>query len=203
MDREDVAIALVLSVPVAAGVATGVLKQTLGSQPLVAAAAGLTAGGAVFGLVALAARRRGTDTDSPSRLQSLAAGIIPEPRETSQRDLLLGAGVGAVVTVFLWYIPLSPVLGGAAAGFVQGGTREDARTAGTLSGALVPVIALVVGLTGFLLFGATVFGRFPFGPAAAVGLAVVGIVYAVGMGTVGGWLGGLALRDERRWGNEV
>jgi len=201
MDRRELAFALLLSVPVGVGVAAGVLKQTLGSQPLVAAAAGLVAGALVFAVVAASALT-GAD-DGPSRLQKFVERLVPETTEATETDVLLGAGVGAVVTVFLWYIPLSPLLGGAAAGFLQGGSQADARTAGTLSGALVPAVALVVALGAFLVAGAQVFGRFPFGPVVAAGIAVVAVVYAVGLGTVGGWVGGQILADEREWGNRV
>lgn len=202
MDRDELGIALLLSVPVAVGVAAGVLKQTLGSQPLLAGVTGLVVGGAVFGLVAGAVRAR-TAPESPNPPRTLGDRIVPEGGETSPEDLLLGAGVGAFVSVFLWYIPLSPLLGGAVAGFLQGGTVDDARRAGMLSGALIPAFVLLFALAAFLIAGARVFGRFPFGPGIAAAVSVVGVVYAVGLGTAGGWLGGIALQDERRWGNEV
>jgi hypothetical protein len=202
MNRGELGMVLLLSVPVAVGVAAGVLKQTLGSQPLVAVAAGLATGCLVFAIAGAAASTR-EGGGGPDRIQRAVEQVVPEPAEATGRDLLVGAGVGAFVAVFLWYIPLSPLLGGAAAGFLQGGSRADALTAGTLSGVLIPVVALLFGIVAFLVAGAQVFGRFPFGPGVAAGLAVVGVVYAVGLGTVGGWLGGLALRDERRWGNEV
>lgn len=202
MDREELGVALLLAVPVAAGVTLGALKQTLGSQPLVALGLGVTLGAVVFAVVALAVGRS-PDLGLSPRWRSLVQRLTPEPREATSTDILLGAGMGALVTVFLWYIPLSPLLGGAAAGFLQGGSREDARTAGTLSGALVPLVALVVAVVAFLVAGAQVFGRFPFGPLVAIALGFLGVVYAVGLGAAGGWLGGLALADERRWGREV
>lgn len=202
MNREVLGVGLLVSLPVAVGVATGVLKQTLGSLPLLAGAAGLTAGGAVFGLVALAGRDQNS-RDDPDRLRSLGDRLLPASRQASERDLLVGAGVGALVTVFLWYIPLSPLVGGAAAGYVQGGSQEDARMAGTLSGALVPVVVLFAGAVAFLFFGERLFGGFPFGPLVAVGVSVVAAVYTVVFGTVGGWIGGLILLDGREWGNEA
>lgn len=202
MERDELGFALLLSVPVAAGVAAGVLKQTLGSRPLLAGATGLLIGGAVFGIVALAVRTRGPP-DGEATATVLRDRIVPDSGEASPQDLLLGASVGAFVTVFLWYIPLSPLLGGAAAGYLQGGTPVDARRAGALAGALVPVMILLFALVAFLIAGARVFGRFPFGPAVAVAVSVLGVAYAVGLGAVGGWVGGLAREDERRWGNEV
>lgn len=201
MDRDELAVALVLSVPVAVGVAAGVLKQTLGSKPLLAGATGLTVGAGVFGLIALSVRDQTAPADStPNR--SIWGRLVARTGEAASRDVLLGAGVGAFVTVFIWYIPLSPLLGGATAGFLQGDTTEDARRAGFLSGALVPIVVLLFALVAFGFAGAQVFGRFPFGPGVAAAVSVAGIVYAVGLGTVGGWIGGLALEDEPQYSAE-
>lgn len=202
MNREELGLSLLLSVPVTVGVAGGVLKQTLGSQPLVAVGFGLFAGALVFTTV-VAAIRTTSNHDGPGRLHRFVTDRLPEAREATRTDLLLGAGMGALVTVFLWYIPLSPLLGGAAAGFLQGGSREDAKTAGMLSGALVPVLVLLFAAGAFLVAGASVFGQFPFGPVIALIVSIVGIVYAVGFGAIGGWLGGMALEDERKWGAEI
>lgn len=196
MNREEFAIGLVLSLPVAAGVAVGVLRQTLGSWPVVSLVSGLVAGGLVFGVVWLATTTEPTQ-GRPEAVERVAERVVPEPRAATPSDLLLGAGVGALVTVFLWYIPLSPILGGITAGFLQGGSRDDARTAGLLSGALVPLVVVVVAVVAFLVAGSRVFGRFPFGPVVALLVSLAGIVYAVGLGTIGGWLGGVLLEDER------
>lgn len=200
MDREELGVALLLSLPVAVGVALGVLKQTLGSQPVVAFVAGLTAGAVVFAVVA-AAVRSGAGTFAG--LEAAVGRVLPEPREAGTVDLLLAAGLGALVTVFVWYIPMSPLLGGTVAGFLSGGSREDARTAGTLSGALVPLIGLVVAGFAFLVAGAAVFGRFPFGPVVGALVALVAVVYSVGFARIGGWVGWKYLSDEGRWGYEV
>lgn len=200
MDREELGVALLLSLPVGVGVALGVLKQTLGSQPVVAFVAGLTAGAVVFAVVATAIR---TGAGTFAGLEAAVARVLPEPREAAAPDLLLAAGLGAVVTVFVWYIPMAPLLGGAVAGFLSGGTREDARTAGTLSGAFVPLVGLVVAGAAFLVAGAAVFGRFPFGPGVGAVVAVVAVIYSVGFARVGGWVGWKYLSDEGQWGYEV
>jgi hypothetical protein len=202
MDREEFGVALLLSFPVALGVATGVLKQTLGSQPAAAFVAGLTAGAGVFAVVVGAVRT--TDDDGAlARLERAVGTVLPAPREAGQQDLLLAGGMGALVTVFVWYIPGAPLLGGVVAGVLAGGTSDDALAAGMLSGAIVPVFALVVATTAFVTVGASVFGRFPFGPAVAAGISVVGVVYAVGFGRAGGWLGWKYLSDDADWGNQV
>jgi len=202
MDREEFGVALLLSLPVALGVATGVLKQTLGSQPAVAFVAGLTAGALVFAVVAGAVSEN-DGTGVLARLEAAVGAVLPEPREAGQPDLLLAAGMGAVVTVFVWYIPGAPLLGGTVAGVLSGGTREDARTAGTLSGMLVPLVGLTVAVVAFLAAGASVFGRFPFGPFAALAIAAGAVAYSVGCGRVGGSIGWEYLSDGGEWGVEV
>jgi hypothetical protein len=202
MDRQELGLALLLSLPVAAGVALGVLKQTLGSQPVVAFVAGLTAGGLVFAVVAAAVRTDGDPAEGESRLAPLV-DALPETTPSDPVDVALAAGVGALVTVFLWYIPLSPLLGGAVAGFLGGNSMEEARTAGMLSGAMVPLLGLVLAVVAFLVAGAAVFGQFPFGPLVGLLVAAVAVVYSVALGWVGGWAGWKTLDEDAAWGAEV
>jgi hypothetical protein len=203
MDREELGVALLLSLPVAVGVALGVLKQTLGSKPIVAFVAGLTAGSVVLAVVVGAIRSDDSEDGTLARLERAVGAGLPEPREAGQADLVLAAVTGAVVTVFVWYIPMSPLLGGTVAGFLAGGSEDDARFAGMLSGALVPLLAVVVAAVVFLAAGASVFGQFPFGPVVALLLASVAVVYSVGFARVGGWVGWKYLSGEGEWGVEV
>jgi len=103
-------------------------------------------------------------------------------------DVLLGAAVGAVVTVIVWYIPGSPLLGGTVAGYLSDGTDTDAVRASVIAGLLVPVLVLVVAAAAFVIAGAQVLGRFPFGPTVALGIAAASLVYAVGFSVAGGRL---------------
>ena len=113
-------------------------------------------------------------------------------------ETLLNAVIGAVASIVLSFVPLSPVLGGAVAGYLQGGTRSDGLRVGALSG----VLGLLVGAVFFGLFF-VVFGAYLFGTGAprafsAFGLlfvlvaAVISALYTVGLSAVGGWLGNYA-----------
>ena len=117
-------------------------------------------------------------------------------------NTFLNALIGAVVTtVTSSFLPFAPVLGGAIAGYVQGGTRSDGLRVGAISGAiaLVPVVAilfLVLSVLGFASVGS------PEGPAPfAIGGVVVVfvflfvVVYTVGLSALGGWLGNYVKYD--------
>jgi heme/copper-type cytochrome/quinol oxidase subunit 4 len=106
--------------------------------------------------------------------------------------------IGAVVSVVLSFIPFSPVLGGAVAGYLH--KREGARV-GAIAGVLAAIpLALLV----FLFFG--VFGFFAISPGGGVGVPggfilvllvgmLVAALYTVALSALGGFLG-VYLADE-------
>jgi len=120
----------------------------------------------------------------------------------AEHDTLLNAVIGAVATAILnSFVPFAPLLGGAVAGYLEGGTRSDGLRVGTISGLIGLVLSVVV--FGFVFF---VFSLFLLGAGAprlfgALGLlvlvfgAVVGAVYVVGLSAVGGWLGNYVKYD--------
>ena len=99
----------------------------------------------------------------------------------------LNALLGAAVTVFLSFIPFSPVLGGAVAGYLEGGEIREGGRVGVLSGifAAIPV-ALIIVLV--VLFGLIVSGEPLFALLGVISLVGV-IFYVVALGAVGGVLG--------------
>lgn len=110
-------------------------------------------------------------------------------------DTWLNAFVGAVVSVLLSFVPLSPVLGGGVAGYLQEGDRRDCTRVGALSGLLaaVPLVLL------FLAFGSFLLAAGP-GQTAAFLLVLAVVVglfvgYGVLLGAVGGYVAAY-LRDE-------
>jgi ABC-type multidrug transport system permease subunit len=105
-------------------------------------------------------------------------------------DTLLNAVIGAVVTVLTSFVPVSPVVGGAVAGYLQ---QRDGPTVGALSGAIAAIPLLVVfgllfAFVAFLGFGlaAELFAIGLFGLLAAFLLV---LVISTLLGTVGGYLG--------------
>lgn len=110
------------------------------------------------------------------------------------RSTFVNALIGAAVTVVLSFIPLSPVLGGAVAGYLQG---ADGVRVGGISGA----IAALPMVLAFVLF-ASVFTIVPEGSVggflALVGLlGLVAMAYSVLLSMLGGFLG-VYVADYRR-----
>jgi hypothetical protein len=111
----------------------------------------------------------------------------------AEGDTLLNAAIGAVVSVVLSFLPVSPAFGGGVAAHLQGGDREAGAKVGALSGALaaVPVAAL------FAVFGSFLLG-YGFLGGGAVSLVGVGLVfvfvlvlavaYSAVLGAIGGYV---------------
>ncbi|WP_418279909.1 DUF5518 domain-containing protein [Halorubrum sp. DTA98] len=92
-------------------------------------------------------------------------------------NTLLNAVIGAVATVVLSFIPFSPVLGGAIAGYLEGVDTGDGLRVGAISGAIASLPA--VGL--LLLFLVFV----PFAPDLGIavgGLVLLSVVIAIAIG---------------------
>jgi len=117
-------------------------------------------------------------------------------------DTLFNAVIGAVVTIVLSFVPFSPVLGGAAAGYLQRGSRRDGLRVGAYSGivASIPLVLLLL-LVGSAFAALPVFGG---GDELFVGVAgvlvvvmVVGfvLVYGVALSALGGWAGNYVVTD--------
>ena len=119
----------------------------------------------------------------------------------AEGDTLVNALIGAVVAVVLTFIPLSPMLGGLVAGYLEGGDRSDGIRVGAIAGviAFLPLVGVGVLLFGFGAF--FLLGGFPGAVGGVVvvflvlfGLVVVGL-YTVGLSALGGWLGNYVLTD--------
>ena len=108
-------------------------------------------------------------------------------------DSTMNALIGGVVTIVLSFTGVSPVLGGAVAGYLN---RRDGVRVGTLAGliALVPMILGLVFLGGFVgLF--SFFGGRGAMMAGGIGLMVVLLIFGfasiiiVGLSALGGYIG--------------
>lgn len=105
--------------------------------------------------------------------------------------------IGGAVAILLTFLPLSTVLGGGVAGYLQ--ANGTPTKAGALAGAIGFLPHTVAGAylalaPDHILPGPTV-GVSP--TYLVVGLLGVGLIYAVGLGLLGGFLGGYVKREYR------
>lgn len=103
------------------------------------------------------------------------------------RHVTANAGIGGVVTLLTVFLPLSPILGGVLAGYLEG---DSGPSVGALSRliASIPLTALGFFVTTVVLgYGRA--GPFPGGVAVVVSLLfLASTLYAVGLGALGGYL---------------
>lgn len=104
---------------------------------------------------------------------------------------LVNGVIGALAGVVLFFLPFSTVLGGAVAGYLEGGDLRD--------GAVVGAVAGVVTLLPWLLLVWLAVSFIGFVEPAALSVAVLGGIlvtlalgYVVGLSVVGGVLGSYA-----------
>lgn len=118
---------------------------------------------------------------------------------------LVNAVVGAVVSVLgSPVVPFAPLLGGAVAGYLQGGTRYDGLRVGFVSGLIAVIPGALLGLLVFGIFGSFILGMGSGVDGVGVGLfsisffavsLLVVTVVVVGLSTAGGWVGNYVKYD--------
>lgn len=110
--------------------------------------------------------------------------------------------LGAIVSVVLSFVPLSQVLGGIVAGYLEAGSSERVVGVGAFSGFLsvAPVLAVLAFVLGGVIAGLLGVGdgalALVVGAALLLTLAVVATVGAA-LGAVGGFVGGKLADRER------
>ena len=135
--------------------------------------------------------------DLASRREPAASEDSRDRRSESTPNTALNAIVGGVVTAgTALFVPFSPVLGGAVAGFLEGGDSDAGLKVGTLAGLVATIPILLVVLLGLAVV--PVFGP----PGGAVGVLLVGLLtfvlvgaYTVGLSALGGVIGTYLQRE--------
>jgi hypothetical protein len=121
----------------------------------------------------------------------------------AEGETVINAVIGGVVSIVLSFIPFSPVLGGALAGYLHGGDRGTGARVGGYAG-IVAAIPFAL----FLFFGVAFLGVFAVSGPAAMGLEGVSVfgfvlvaalvvmaLYTVGLSALGGWFGNYVRYD--------
>lgn len=119
-------------------------------------------------------------------------------KSDSNRSPVLNAVIGGIAGVVLSFVPLSPLLGGGIAGYLQHGTRENGLKVGAWAGLVMLVPFIFIGVLLMMLLGlggisATYglhMGSTPIA-FAFLGLFLIGLsaIYTVGLSALGGYLG--------------
>ena len=116
----------------------------------------------------------------------------------AEGDTLVNALIGGVVSIVLSFTALSPILGGAVAGYLQGGDRGAGTRVGAYAGLVAAVPFVLFGLfVTVVLTGVAVGGRggaFGFGFIVLL-FAVVIAAITIGLSALGGWLGNYVKYD--------
>jgi hypothetical protein len=116
---------------------------------------------------------------------------VDDPPSTRDANTPMNALIGGVVGVLLSFVPLSPVLGGAVAGYLEGGTAKAGLRVGSIAGLVMLLPFSLFGLFGLWLFVLDV-------TVALLGFVIVlGFLgfYTIGLSALGGVLG-VYLHDE-------
>lgn len=113
---------------------------------------------------------------------------------------LASALVGGLATLLLGFVPLSPVLGGAIAGYLRRGSRRTGLKIGAAAGlvAAIPSFVGLVVLSLFVVAGPGGSSAVRFVLLVLLGMTVIS-VYVVGLSIAGGYLG-VVVRERQRAG---
>lgn len=104
-------------------------------------------------------------------------------------NTFLNAAIGAAITVVLFFVPFSPLLGGGIAGYLEGGETRTGVKVGAIAGVLAAIpIALLIFLAGAFFVIAP---PLPFVWVFVSFLVVLVFImaYTVGLSALGGILG--------------
>lgn len=130
-------------------------------------------------------------------------GPVEVDEESAERapNTLLNGLIGGVVAVVLSFLPFSTVLGGAVAGYLEGGDSGDGAKVGAIAGlvSFVP-IALFVSIVAFFVPITGGPGPSP-GAQLTIWLGLLAVllltaIYAVGFSILGGVIG-VYLKENR------
>lgn len=121
----------------------------------------------------------------------------------SEREVLFAhALLGAVATGVLQFVPVSPILGGAVAGYLHRDRANGSTRAGAVSGLLasLPLVSIVVFVAVGLVAGFLAADVSGIGVVVAIAMLIAllaVLVYFVGLGALGGFLADAIADDDR------
>lgn len=122
--------------------------------------------------------------------------VDPPAAEKSGSSTAINALIGAAAGIILSFVPFSTLLGGAIAGYLEGGDTRDGLKVGAIAGTIMLIPIALMGMFLMMFF-------LGFGTGGAplmfffmlVMMLVFGAVYTVGLSAVGGYLS-IYFQDE-------
>ncbi|WP_339103404.1 DUF5518 domain-containing protein [Haloterrigena salinisoli] len=127
-------------------------------------------------------------TDTPPPIDTYGTDSNSRSDSNAVVNALIGGGVGIVLS----FLPGSTLLGGAVAGYLEGGGTDESLRVGTLAGLVMLVPFLLFGLVALVFLGFAGSGSLG---VLAVFLLLASALYTVGLSIVGAVIG-LALGNE-------
>lgn len=94
-------------------------------------------------------------SETGGKSQSLPVDPVKISRFYYSSSTPISALIGAVIGVVFFFIPFSPILGGAIAGYLEGGTTNDGMRVGAFAGLIMLIPIGFIGMAAIMLvFGA-------------------------------------------------
>lgn len=122
---------------------------------------------------------------------------------SNEPNTLVNALIGGLVSIVVAFVPFSPVIGGAVAGYLQGPDRSAGLRVGAYAGVVASIPFLFIAFVGVSIFAAVPVAE-PSGAGLGIGLfgilavlfvLVLTAAYSVGLSALGGYVGAY-LNDE-------
>ncbi|NUB91115.1 DUF5518 domain-containing protein [Haloterrigena sp. SYSU A121-1] len=130
------------------------------------------------------------DSDTPP-----STTVDPSAADKSGSSTAINALIGAAAGVILSFVPFSTLLGGAIAGYLEGGDRRNGLRVGTIAGVIMLIPMALMGMFAMFVLGIGYTGApIAFG-IMAIFMLIMSALYTVGLSAVGGYLG-IYLKDE-------
>ncbi|WP_226008023.1 DUF5518 domain-containing protein [Natrinema salinisoli] len=110
--------------------------------------------------------------------------------DKSGSSTAINALIGAAAGVILSFVPFSTLLGGAIAGYLEGGEPGDGLRVGAIAGVVMLIPMVLIGMFFMMFFVGFGTGGAPlaFGMMAIL-MLMFGALYTVGLSAAGGYLG--------------
>ncbi len=117
-----------------------------------------------------------------------------ETRSPQQTNPLIYALIGGIAGIVLSFLPLSTMLGGALAGYLDGRHPSDGLKIGAIAGCIMLIPFTVIGFVILFLIGVT-------GAPLAFGILgffifLLATLYTVGLSALGGYIGSYLQAEE-------